>query len=69
MDDIEEGRHTLTPAGGPYLVICERGAHAGLATRYLRADGLQAEAWKGTPAGQVHYTDQKTVFVDGTLPG
>ena len=20
------------------------------------------------PAGQVHYTDQKTVFVDGTLP-
>ena len=26
--------------------------------------------WKprGAPAGQVHYTDQKTVFVDGTLP-
>ena len=50
MDDIEEGRHTLTPAGGPYLVICERGAQAGLAARYLRADGLQAEAWKGNPA-------------------
>ncbi|RJF73295.1 MULTISPECIES: rhodanese-like domain-containing protein [Deinococcus] len=50
MDDIEEGRHALTPAGGPYLVVCERGAHAGLAARYLRADGLNAEAWTGTPA-------------------
>lgn len=48
LNDIEEGRHTLPPAGEPYLVVCERGAHSGLAARYLRTDGLQAEAWKGT---------------------
>ncbi|MBB6017027.1 rhodanese-like domain-containing protein [Deinococcus radiopugnans] len=47
LDQIEDGAHGLTPASGPLLVICERGVRSGLAARYLRADGLEAEAYPG----------------------
>jgi len=45
--DIEEGRHRLTPADGPLLVVCERGVRSGLAARLLRADGLEAAGHPG----------------------
>lgn len=47
LDQIEDGAHGLTTASGPLLVICERGVRSGLAARYLRADGLEAEAYPG----------------------
>jgi rhodanese-related sulfurtransferase len=47
LDDIEEGRHDLTPADGSLLVICERGVRSSLAARLLRADGLDASAYEG----------------------
>ena len=47
LDEVEEGAHGLTPASGPLLVVCERGTRSQLAARYLRADGLDAQAWPG----------------------
>jgi len=47
LDDIEEGRHALTPDLGPLLVVCERGVRSTLAARLLRADGLSASAYTG----------------------
>lgn len=47
LDAIEDGAHGLTPAAGPLLVVCERGTRSQLAARYLRADGLDAQAWPG----------------------
>ena len=47
LADIEEGRHDLTPADGPLLVVCERGARSGLAARLLRAEGLDAAGYAG----------------------
>lgn len=47
LDEVEDGAHGLTPASGPLLVVCERGARSQLAARYLRADGLDAQAWPG----------------------
>ena len=47
LDAIEAGTHGLSAAHGPVLVVCNHGARAGLAARYLRADGLDAEAWTG----------------------
>lgn len=47
LDEIEDGTHSLTPAAGSMIVVCERGARSQLAARYLRADGLDAQAWPG----------------------
>ena len=47
LEEIEDGGHGLSVQGGPFVVVCERGARAGLAARYLRADGLDAHAWEG----------------------
>ncbi|MFW8626062.1 rhodanese-like domain-containing protein [Deinococcus sp. ME38] len=47
LDDIENGSHGLTRNLGPLLVVCERGVRSALAARYLRADGLDAEAYPG----------------------
>ncbi|UBV41435.1 rhodanese-like domain-containing protein [Deinococcus taeanensis] len=47
LDAIENGTHGLSPDLGPLLVICERGVRSGLAARYLRADGLNAQAYPG----------------------
>ena len=47
LEQIEDGQHGLTPALGPLLVVCQRGTQADLAARYLRADGLEAQAWRG----------------------
>lgn len=49
LDTIEEGQHGLSPGSGTYLVVCQQGSRAALAARYLRADGLNAEAWRGPP--------------------
>lgn len=62
LDDIEEGLAPL-PAVGTYLVVCERGARAALAARYLRADGLNAEAWRGT------LTELQAALADGSSSG
>lgn len=43
LEAIEKGTHSLATVPGPLLVICERGVRSGLAARYLRADGLNAE--------------------------
>ncbi|MHA0035112.1 rhodanese-like domain-containing protein [Deinococcus sp. PESE-13] len=50
LAQIEDGQHGLTPAAGPLLVVCSRGTQADLAARYLRSDGLDAQAWRGTVA-------------------
>lgn len=50
LAQIEDGQHGLTPAPGPLLVVCARGAQADLAARYLRSDGLDARPWRGTVA-------------------
>ena len=50
LAQIEDGEHGLTPAAGPLLVVCSRGTQADLAARYLRSDGLDAQAWRGTVA-------------------
>lgn len=47
LEQIEDGQHGLTSALGPLLVVCQRGTQADLAARYLRADGLDAQAWRG----------------------
>lgn len=47
LDDIEQGRHLLTPVLGPLVVVCERGVRSTLAARYLRADGLDATPYPG----------------------
>ncbi|PTA69359.1 rhodanese-like domain-containing protein [Deinococcus arcticus] len=47
LDEIEAGTHGLSPAHGPLLVLCERGVRSGLAAQYLRADGLDAQAYPG----------------------
>lgn len=47
LEEIEDGAHGLTPASGSLLVVCERGTRSQLAARYLRADGLDAQAWPG----------------------
>ncbi|MBZ9712952.1 rhodanese-like domain-containing protein [Deinococcus multiflagellatus] len=47
LDEIEAGSHRLTPAQGPLVVICERGVRSTLAAEYLRADGLDAQAYPG----------------------
>lgn len=47
LEEIEDGAHGLTPGSGPVLVVCARGTHSQLAARYLRADGLDAQAWPG----------------------
>lgn len=47
LDDIENGSHGLTRDLGPLLVVCERGVRSALAARYLRADGLDADAYPG----------------------
>ncbi|MFC4452733.1 rhodanese-like domain-containing protein [Deinococcus sonorensis] len=47
LEQIEAGTHGLTPDLGPLLVICERGIRSGLAARFLRSDGLDAEAYPG----------------------
>lgn len=47
LDDIENGAHGLTRDLGPLLVVCERGVRSALAARYLRADGLDADAYPG----------------------
>lgn len=59
LDDIEEGRHGLTPADGPVLVVCERGIRSTLAARLLRADGLDAAAYAGgVPALVAAWTER-----------
>ncbi|MGX9686160.1 rhodanese-like domain-containing protein [Deinococcus wulumuqiensis] len=50
LDQIEDGQHGLTPAREALLVVCARGTQADLAARYLRSDGLDARAWRGTVA-------------------
>lgn len=47
LEAIEEGSTQLSKQES-YLVICERGPRSALAARYLRADGINAEAWRGT---------------------
>ncbi|MFC4636745.1 rhodanese-like domain-containing protein [Deinococcus hohokamensis] len=47
LQAIEDGEHGLSPDLGPLLVVCERGARSGLAARFLRADGLDAQAHPG----------------------
>lgn len=47
LQQIEDGEHGLTAETGPLLVICERGVRSGLAAKYLRADGLEAQAYPG----------------------
>ena len=47
LQAIEDGAHGLTPDLGPLVVICERGVRSGLAARYLKADGLDAQACPG----------------------
>lgn len=47
LEAIEEGQYGLSDQGF-YLVVCDRGTRAVLAARYLRADGLKAQAWQGT---------------------
>ena len=52
LDRIEGGAHGLTPDLGPLLVVCERGPRSQLAAQYLRADGLEAQAYPGGLPGQ-----------------
>ncbi|GGK19912.1 hypothetical protein GCM10008955_11640 [Deinococcus malanensis] len=47
LQAIEDGQHGLSQHSGPLLVVCERGVRSGLAARYLRADGLDAQAHPG----------------------
>jgi predicted ribosome quality control (RQC) complex YloA/Tae2 family protein len=73
------GSHVLVRSGGRDLDLPDILYAARLAAAHSRARGSGnvpvdytriKHVWKprGAPAGQVHYTDQKTVFVDGTLP-
>ncbi|AZI42198.1 rhodanese-like domain-containing protein [Deinococcus psychrotolerans] len=47
LAQIEEGQHGLTSADGPVVVICERGIRSSLAVRFLRSDGVDAQAYEG----------------------
>ncbi|MCP2013286.1 putative ribosome quality control (RQC) complex YloA/Tae2 family protein [Deinococcus sp. HSC-46F16] len=73
------GSHVLVRSGGRDLDLPDILYAARLAAAHSKARGSSnvpvdytriKHVWrpKGAPAGQVHYTDQKTVFVDGTLP-
>lgn len=73
------GSHVLVRSGGRDLALPDILYAARLAAAHSRARGSSnvpvdytriKHVWRprGAPAGQVHYTDQKTVFVDGTLP-
>lgn len=73
------GSHVLVRSGGRDLDLPDILYAARLAAAHSKARGSGnvpvdytriKHVWKprGAPAGQVHYTDQKTVFVDGTLP-
>ncbi|WP_104990770.1 NFACT family protein [Deinococcus sp. NW-56] len=73
------GSHVLVRSGGRDLDLPDILYAAGLAAAHSKARGSSnvpvdytriKHVWRprGAPAGQVHYTDQKTVFVDGTLP-
>ena len=74
------GSHVLVRTGGRELDLPDILYAARLAAAHSKARGSSNVpvdytrikfVWRprGAPAGQVHYTDQKTVFVDGTLPG
>ncbi|WP_027461010.1 Rqc2 family fibronectin-binding protein [Deinococcus murrayi] len=73
------GSHVLVRSGGRDLDLPDILYAARLAAAHSRARGSSnvpvdytriKHVWRprGAPAGQVHYTDQKTVFVEGTLP-
>ncbi|WP_221088221.1 Rqc2 family fibronectin-binding protein [Deinococcus aquaedulcis] len=73
------GSHVLVRSGGRDLDLPDILYAARLAAAHSKARGSSnvpvdytriKHVWRprGAPAGQVHYTDQKTVFVDGTLP-
>lgn len=73
------GSHVLVRTGGRELAQPDILYAARLAATHSKARGSSNVpvdytrikfVWrpKGAPAGQVHYTDQKTVFVDGTAP-
>lgn len=73
------GSHVLVRSGGRDLDLPDILYAARLAAAHSKARGSSnvpvdytrvKHVWrpKGAPAGQVHYTDQKTVFVDGTPP-
>lgn len=73
------GSHVLVRTGGKELDLPDILYAARLAAAHSKARGSSNVpvdytrikfVWrpKGAPAGQVHYTDQKTVFVDGDLP-
>lgn len=73
------GSHVLVRTAGRELDLPDILYAARLAATHSKARGSSNVpvdytrikfVWrpKGAPAGQVHYTDQKTVFVDGTLP-
>ncbi|GAA5440120.1 rqc2 homolog RqcH [Deinococcus caeni] len=73
------GSHVLVRSGPRDLDLPDLLFAARLAAANSKARGSSnvpvdytriKHVWKprGAPAGQVHYTDQKTVFVDGTLP-
>jgi predicted ribosome quality control (RQC) complex YloA/Tae2 family protein len=73
------GSHVLVRSGGRELDLPDILYTARLAAAHSKARGGGNVAvdytrikyvWrpKGAPAGQVHYTDQKTVWVEGTMP-
>ncbi|GGK13346.1 hypothetical protein GCM10008955_03320 [Deinococcus malanensis] len=73
------GSHVLVRTGGRELPLPDILYAAQLAAAHSKARGSTNVAvdytrikyvWrpKGAPAGQVHYTDQKTVWVDGVAP-
>ena len=74
------GSHVLVRSGGKDLDLPDILYAAQLAAAHSKARGSGnvpvdytriKYVWRprGAPAGQVHYTDQKTVFVDGEVPG
>ncbi|WP_026298800.1 Rqc2 family fibronectin-binding protein [Deinococcus aquatilis] len=73
------GSHVLVRSGGRELDLPDILYAARLAAAHSKARGggnvpvdytRIKHVWrpKGAPAGQVHYTDQKTVWVEGTMP-
>ncbi|MFC4427458.1 Rqc2 family fibronectin-binding protein [Deinococcus navajonensis] len=74
------GSHVLVRTSGKDLDLPDLLYAAQLAAAHSKARGSSnvpvdytriKHVWrpKGAPAGQVHYTDQKTVWVDGVVPG